>query len=1356
VSATIGGGSAHAADGNTLRTITADLGPCSVGTGVAFDGSRLLTTCWYDRTIRGASPIDGHRVATFTVDGGSVGGFGAVAFDRGRGALWACGTDNFVYRIPMPASNVSTSTVTATQLFPTGGCIDGLAYDGTDDTLYVSGDAASLVAHYSVSGQSLGQLSVSGKLGGCGNSGIAVGGSSLLLANNGCSEIYRANKTITSSVLFAHYPARIEDLECDDVTFAVSGKAAIWAKDAYDNVLNAFELDKGTCGFGGLAPRSPKSSTESLDIVQLGDSYSAGNGAVDPSGGTTSYYGPKNCYRSYSNWGEQYADFIRSRGVSVHYTNAACGGATVKHFDLPNDRKANEQTIPFDARLPLTDPSLQNAADNACGKPRSPDEVVTATPTAEIDLGLYRVHCVRALRPQVDNLTSKTDLVLTTIGGNDVGFSTIAEQCFGRRDRVKCEEAVTRARAIATNTTPTGFKPTETSPDALDTRGLAERVRTALQHAKDKLRPDAQIYYVAYPHLTLDRPDFLNDYTCTRKVAIFICDEETLVGSYDVRTNVRNLATAGDDIQRAVVAELNAQPGARIRYFDSTKQVFAGHEPDPEPDTTNPQGWLWDIQGGGSQLGYFYHPNGIGQTKYSTVLSGSGAVPPGTKTRSHTDVVLLVDSNITFDRRQTFAQYINQIVDVWLADPGADYRFALFASQGKTVRALTPGFVSFTRPSTELRDLIKNLGPGSSHRTLDEFLTGPANDRLDWRPGAQKLAIHFGKSDDANLNRGLIAKTSLGIDPVAVYEIDPEPSVPSENWNQLAALTGGRSFAAATDPEVLSALNSIDTDLQQVPLTWLAKPSQNVKRGSSATFTAAGNTSADFVVQRYDWDFDGDLVTDMSTTTPTASFVFNTDGDFQTTVRVVAADGRASLASGVTTVDSDGDGLRGADDSCPNVTDPAGLDTDGDWIGDACDPTPGLPSPLIPRGQTDLVITGSGVENPASTTASFTVLNKGPFAAQQIQVAIQVPGAQNVTPSNCTAIPNQIICVIGLIESGAQHRLDVTYSAPPLGSVVAIVNGTLPSQSTDLVPFDNTITVSLISDRVPPVGTARASRPPDQNGWYQSPVSIKWRFTDPAPSSGPPTTPTPTVVSTDGKDQIITSGSSCDPNGNCATATTTVSYDATPPVVTVVGNAGIYTAGQRVKITCTAKDATSGIAVSDCPAIDALAASLGAGPHQFQATATDIAGNTTNVAYTVTVVGATDLVQPRSCAVEFDASSNLGSTFVANLQVANNGVALPLWHLTWDYKADERVTSIASSRSGGTGTNGALFVSGPAVDIYGTGANATFRAGDSLATPIWLAGSWSATATKTLKPVNFRLNGRLCSANVHGTRYDKA
>jgi hypothetical protein len=215
----------------------------ALGVGVAFDGTNLLLSCYNDSTVTAVSPANGAQVAVHVIAGASS--LGALAWDNGRGLLWACSAFSDV-------GTIDLSTNAFTFKFTSAGCFDGLAYDGSDDSIWTSPDASSPVSHYTAAGAFIADFPVS--LGGFGNSGIAVGGTLLYLANNGGQQIYQVDKSFSPApVLFAEFPRRIEDLECDNLTFAggATPKAAIWSVDAYDNILNAWEIPNGACLFGG-------------------------------------------------------------------------------------------------------------------------------------------------------------------------------------------------------------------------------------------------------------------------------------------------------------------------------------------------------------------------------------------------------------------------------------------------------------------------------------------------------------------------------------------------------------------------------------------------------------------------------------------------------------------------------------------------------------------------------------------------------------------------------------------------------------------------------------------------------------------------------------------------------------------------------------------------------------------------------------------------------------------------------------------------------------------------------------------------------------------------------------------------
>jgi hypothetical protein len=252
------GGPSSAANGSNLRQIIADRTgtQCasvneagdhrSVGVGIAFDGVNLLISCYSDNTITAVSPLNGAQVLKYTVTGAS--NLGALAWDSGRNVIWACSSFSGVGTIN-PVTHVFTSK------FSTPGCFDGLAYDGADDSVWTSPDATGSITHTSAGGTFINTKSVS-----IPNSGIAVGGSLLFLADNGNSNIWTSPKDLSALTKFASFPRRLEDMECDNISFAAQGKGAMWSIDAYDNILNAWEIPAGSCSFGGGITPTPTPS----------------------------------------------------------------------------------------------------------------------------------------------------------------------------------------------------------------------------------------------------------------------------------------------------------------------------------------------------------------------------------------------------------------------------------------------------------------------------------------------------------------------------------------------------------------------------------------------------------------------------------------------------------------------------------------------------------------------------------------------------------------------------------------------------------------------------------------------------------------------------------------------------------------------------------------------------------------------------------------------------------------------------------------------------------------------------------------------------------------------------------------
>jgi len=246
---------ASAAVGDLLHTTTFSV-PCSsgLGVGVTFDGTYL----WYSCAETGgtdlyrADPLTGTVSYSATIDNG----LGALAYDKNDNIIWAgpgCGTDlTSLWKIQLDGSHqVATSTAVTNPR--TDNCLmDGVAYDGSDGTLYISPDVSTTITQVTQAGVVIRTVTWTGS--GCYNSGLAIGGGGLFQGSDGCQHVWVVDKN-TLAPLYdfstAASGSRDEGLSCDSQTFAP--KDVMWSKDAYNDTANAFEVQPNTCITGGGA-----------------------------------------------------------------------------------------------------------------------------------------------------------------------------------------------------------------------------------------------------------------------------------------------------------------------------------------------------------------------------------------------------------------------------------------------------------------------------------------------------------------------------------------------------------------------------------------------------------------------------------------------------------------------------------------------------------------------------------------------------------------------------------------------------------------------------------------------------------------------------------------------------------------------------------------------------------------------------------------------------------------------------------------------------------------------------------------------------------------------------------------------
>jgi probable HAF family extracellular repeat protein len=262
------------------------------------------------------------------------------------------------------------------------------------------------------------------------------------------------------------------------------------------------------------------------------------------------------------------------------------------------------------------------------------------------------------------------------------------------------------------------------------------------------------------------------------------------------------------------------------------------------------------------------------------------------------------------------------------------------------------------------------------------------------------------------------------------------------------------------------------------------------------------------------------------------------------------------------------------------------------------------------------------------------------------QLGFVVRGGQmQMLPSVLPGAPGVFILGLGINAAGdvagfetgsnsAQHALVWQRSGNPVDLGTApddfqsqahgINNNGLVVGTTETLGMTGPITAGAIwrmppADDTPPVISPSVSGTLGANGWYVSDVQVSWNVGDPesgiASSSGCGSV----TLWSDAVGASVTC--SATNNSNITTSQTIeVKRDATAPTVAYESHPATYTVDQFISIACNATDALSGIDSQNCQSISGDASSFGVGPHQFSASAVDLAGNRASAVTSFTVI----------------------------------------------------------------------------------------------------------------------------------------
>jgi hypothetical protein len=699
-----------------------------------------------------------------------------------------------------------------------------------------------------------------------------------------------------------------------------------------------------------------------MKIVLVGDSYSAGNGARDSSG-DRDYYGPGGCYRSHSNWAEKYAHSLRDAGYNITLINRACSGAVTT--DLLNDRKMSSDTGQIIVNGTYSD--INDAA--ALAELENGNPCVTKYPDEEyykyrvdavqpVQYGgphtLLTYRCDRYLIAQLDAVGADTDLVLFTIGGNDVNFSDIVKQCFavGFRDPGDCRNRVSNAQ---TNMHDVGTQ----------IQRMIEQMRT------NGMRDDARVVLLSYPYLSLD-----DDFTL---VSHNLLGAET--DRYDAADGVRALGDLGDSVQRQAVADSNIGHPGQVMFLDAVKSDFTGHEPAGSASYRNPDRWLHEFDT--RIMSEWYHPNELGHPELARLLAQGGSYNAGngaTSSNGDIDIIFAIDTTGSMGSSiNQVKQYADQIVDN-VTSRTSSARFGLVTYRDQPSYTGDPSDYAsrldqpFLTGSTAIKAAVNAISVGGGGDYPESMYSGLMTSlEQPWRPGVKKVVLVLADAPphDPEPVTGYTAQTvidkAFAVDPAEVYVVDTGGAADAA-VQRIVTETGGDVVDAAISTDVPGAITAALNTALDKPYAWAGGPYVTTV-GKTIELDASGSYASSGSIASYEWDLDGDGTFDRSTASATTAMSWPSQFDGTITVRATDDQGRSALATAHVAATPDGDEVAQESDNCPSDNNPGQEDYDGDESGDVCDNTPGLPTTDL-EGVTEQI--GGDQTAPTISTSSPT------------------------------------------------------------------------------------------------------------------------------------------------------------------------------------------------------------------------------------------------------------------------------------------------------------------------------------------------------------------------------------------------
>ena len=531
------------------------------------------------------------------------------------------------------------------------------------------------------------------------------------------------------------------------------------------------------------------------------------------------------------------------------------------------------------------------------------------------------IRCNYTIRRQLDSVDRSTDMVMMTIGGNDLDFDGIVKSCFAAviRSASDCRTKINDARN--------------------NMGDLELNLRGILSSLNSRLRPDAKIVLLGYPLLALDNGEKLSDFL--------------------VASEVRKLGLEGNLRQKKVVEEYNKSLGKeKVIFVDSLPKRFSGHEPDASIFKKNHDRWIHEfLEPNAFNMSSWYHPNFFGHSNYMSALREKVPLPnlvkPITKTNGDIDVVFVIDTTGSMNSSiSAVKNNIRNIVES-ISSKTKSTRFALVTYQdhpccgGSSDDYPSKIETDFTSNVEVLNKAVNFIQLGNGGDWKESVYSGIKTGlNLQWRAGVKKIMIVIGDAPAKDpepvteLTEQSIVDAAYAVDPAQIYIIDTSGHNMMASVMSLAERTGGAYLQVDDSNKLTDQINASVENATNKPNAWINRQ-YVAKIGDTLELDGAGSYSANGKIVKYEWDVDQDGVYDVTTDKPFVNYTFTKEFSGLLTLRVTDNSGLTNVATTTLTVSDDGDEHEREFDNCPDVANPDQADYDKDGIGDACDSDPG-------------------------------------------------------------------------------------------------------------------------------------------------------------------------------------------------------------------------------------------------------------------------------------------------------------------------------------------------------------------------------------------------------------------------------